>query len=924
MNAAERSQIPLWQKAALLGMGYFLCAEASIYLYVPGGPFIPIWLPAGLYVAVLLLNQPRDWLWLALAVLPANLLFDLLHGTKLVVILVFYCANTSEAVIGALLVRRFVAERPTLATLKEFMGLLGFSVVLSTMLGATFCAAMLTVLDSGTSFAQSWINWWTGEAMAILLFSSFILTWFSIPRGTYLYFLNQRGKLVEAILLAVVSITLTWHLLHLSQGIMTANTSEMLLPLLWAGLRFGPRGATAANLLLALPMAFFTSQFSAGLTPEQVSSGEYLFNLQFSLAVASLVGLIPAIVLHTHRKTMEELHESEDRFRNLTAAAFEGIFITENGRVIDMNDQGLKMFGYERSEMIGREAGDFVSPETRSIVMEAIRAEMETCYEHQLVRKDGRLFQAEAQAKMVHVGNRKLRMTAIRDITERKHAEEQIAEQAALLDQARDAIVVCDLKGIILFWSKGAERIYGWTHEEAMGRHVGQLIYLDPGKFEAVDQLFLSLGEWSGEFQHLTKDRRALTIEARWTLVRDKEGRPKSVLAINTDITEKKKIEAQFMRAQRMESLGTLAGGIAHDLNNILAPIMMSIEILKRTATDPQAQSILKTIEVSSKRGADIVRQVLSFARGLEGERIEVQPKDLLNDIETIIKDTFPKNIQLQLSLPEESWKISGDATQLHQILLNLCLNARDAMPHGGKLNLRLENTVLDQQPAALHLQAKTGRYVIINVIDSGTGIPPAILDKIFEPFFTTKEVGKGTGLGLSTVLAIVKSHGGFVNVSSEPAGGTTFKIYLPAMAASSEARKDVTALPGLLLGKGETVLIVDDEASVLTVTSQTLEAFGYQTLMATNGEEAIAIYAQHQGEIAVVLTDMAMPVMDGTATIRALRKINPAIKIIVVSGSASSGSATKIFDPGIKHFLAKPYTTETLLKTLQATLDET
>jgi PAS domain S-box-containing protein len=847
----------------------------------------------------------------------------------------------------------------------------------------------------------------------------------------------------------MVSIALTWHLLTMDQGVMSPNKSPLLLPLLWAGLRFGPRGATAANLLLVLPTAFFTTQFSAGLLPEHIATGDFLFNLHFSLAVASLVGLIPAIVIHSHDRTMEQLHESEERFRNLTAAAFEGIFITENGRVMDMNDQGLKMFGYERSEMIGREVSEFVSPESRSIVKQAIHANLETAYEHQLIRKDGTSFYAEAQAKMVRVGNRNLRMTAIRDITERRRAEEnsarslallratldstadgiltigqdrqilsfnetflkmwcipddvlaakddnlaihhvldqlqmpesflakvrhlydhpleesfdvldfkdgrvferyshpmlvegrpigrvwsfrditerklaqeQIAEQAALLDKAQDAIAVRDLNGKILFWSKGAERIYGFTREEAIGRHVAQLLYLDPARFEALGQVLLRQGEWYGELQHLTKDRRELTIESRWTLVRDELGRPKSVLAINTDITEKKKIEAQFMRAQRMESIGTLAGGIAHDLNNILAPIMMSIDILKLTATDPQAKSILETIGRSSKRGADIVRQVLSFARGLEGESIEVDPKNLIRDAQAMIKDTFPKNIRLHLSLPDTTWKILGDPTQLQQVLLNLCLNARDAMSLGGSLTITLENTLLDEHCAAMHLQAKPGRHVIISVSDSGTGIPPAVLDKIFDPFFTTKEVGKGTGLGLSMVLAIVKSHGGFVNVESKPDQGTTFKVCFPAKDSHSEAGNAAEASPGPPHGNGETVLIVDDEASVLTVTSQTLDAFGYRTLTANHGEEAVAVYQQRRDEISAVLTDMAMPVMDGPATIRALRKINPAVKIIVASGSASGSGVAKEHDIGTKYFLAKPYTAGTLLKTLRTILD--
>jgi PAS domain S-box-containing protein len=509
------------------------------------------------------------------------------------------------------------------------------------------------------------------------------------------------------------------------------------------------------------------------------------------------------------------------------------------------------------------------------------------------------------------------------EIAEGRRAEEQIAEQAALLDKAQDAILVRDLEGKTLFWNKGAERMYGWTSQDVIGRNINDLLYVNPKKFFEVNGLTISQGDWHGELQHLTKDRHELTIEARWTLIRDNEGRPKSVLAINTDITERKKIEAQFMRAQRMESIGTLAGGIAHDLNNILAPIMMSIDILKLTAQDPQAKTILETIEVSAKRGADIVRQVLSFARGLEGARTEVQPKHLLKDLETIIKDTFPKNIRLQFSVPNDTWTILGDPTQVHQILLNLCVNARDAMPNGGNLTISVENCTLGDAYVAMNIQAKAGRYVNIAVTDSGTGMPPGVVDKIFEPFFTTKELNKGTGLGLSTVMAIVKSHDGVINVYSEPGKGTTFNIYLPAMEISSEARKEQSEKASLPRGNGETILLVDDEASILVITSQTLQAFGYRVLTATDGAEAVAIYAQHRHEISVVLTDMMMPIMDGPATIRALTKIDPEVKIIAASGLNANAEVAKATGAGVKHFLTKPYTAGTLLKTLRVILDE-
>jgi CheY-like chemotaxis protein len=378
------------------------------------------------------------------------------------------------------------------------------------------------------------------------------------------------------------------------------------------------------------------------------------------------------------------------------------------------------------------------------------------------------------------------------------------------------------------------------------------------------------------------------------------------------------------MRSQRMESIGTLAGGIAHDLNNILAPIMMSIQILKEKTFDVQAKDILKTIEASAVRGADVVRQVLSFARGVEGKRIDIQPKHLLREFAGIIKETFPKDIRLQFSIPNHTWMILGDPTQLHQILLNLCVNARDAMPQGGTLTIGVENCVLDEHYAAMNPEAKAGRYVQINVTDSGTGMTQKMLDKIFEPFFTTKDVGKGTGLGLSTVMAIAKSHKGFVNVDSEPGKGTTFRVFLPALKMSARLVKPTSAKAGLPRGNGETILVVDDEASIRSVTESTLNTFGYQVLTAANGDEAITIYAGHKNKIAVVLTDMAMPVMNGAVVVQALKKINPKVKILVASGRHAKSSLTPASQTKVKGFLRKPYTAETLLKTLRATLDET
>jgi PAS domain S-box-containing protein len=636
----------------------------------------------------------------------------------------------------------------------------------------------------------------------------------------------------------------------------------------------------------------------------------------------------------TERKRAERsLIESENKFHSLFDEAIDAIFILREGVFVDCNVKGLELFGVTHDQLIGQSPSLFAPPaqpdgshsgEKAAEKLQAALAGEPQLFEWVHRRPNGTTVHSEVRLSRFDQNGEPYLQAIARDITERKLAQEQIAEQAALIDKASDAILVRELEGEIQFWNHGAERIYGWPREEAIGRNVKDLFYTDTSKFAEANASTISQGEWNGELQHQTLNRGQITVQAHWTLIRTNEGQPKSILAINTDITDRKKIESQFLRAQRMESIGTLAGGIAHDLNNILAPIMMSVEVLKSYVNDPEARDILGTLEVSAQRGSDIVRQVLSFARGMEGQRTEVQPKHLLNDLVSIIKDTFPKDVRLKFSIPTDTWTISGDPTQLHQILLNLCVNARDAMPDGGSLTVAAENCVLDDQYAAMHIEAKAGRYVIISVTDSGTGIPPAILEKIFEPFFTTKDLNKGTGLGLSTVIAIVKSHQGFVNVYSEPGKGTTFKVYLPAMEGSPEGQEQEPEVVSLPRGNGETILVVDDEASIRTITSQTLVAFGYRVLAAMDGAEAVAVFAEHKHEIALVLTDMMMPVMDGPAIIHALMRINPTIKIIAASGLNSNGGLAKVSNASVKHFLTKPYTAGTLLKTIRAILDET
>jgi PAS domain S-box-containing protein len=509
------------------------------------------------------------------------------------------------------------------------------------------------------------------------------------------------------------------------------------------------------------------------------------------------------------------------------------------------------------------------------------------------------------------------------DISDRKLAEEKIREQAALLDVTADAIFVRDLENRIIFWNKGAENLYGWRSEEVYGQDATQLLYEDEPLSEVGTAMLtvMSKGQWQGELTKVTKSGKEVLVASRWTLVCNEDHSPKSILTVDTDITEKKQLETQVFRTQRLESIGTLASGIAHDLNNILTPILAVAQLLplKFPDLDSEHQHLLEILEDSARRGADLVKQVLSFARGVEGKRMTLQPKHLIKEVVKIVKQTFPKSIEVFMDVPKDLWTVCGDSTQLHQVLMNLCVNARDAMPCGGCLTISAENLAVDENYARMHLEAKVGPYTVITVTDTGVGIAPEILERIFEPFFTTKELGKGTGLGLSTAIGIVKSHGGFVNVYSEVGRGTSFKVYLPAV---QETEVQLTQELEPLIGKGELILVVDDEPGIQEITKTSLEAYNYKTLIAGDGIEAIALYAQNRHQISAVLMDMMLPSLDGITAIRTLQKIDPKVKIIATSGLMSSSKLAEASDAGAKVFLAKPYTVKELLLTLQKLLD--
>lgn len=644
-------------------------------------------------------------------------------------------------------------------------------------------------------------------------------------------------------------------------------------------------------------------------------------------AAGKVSHMIPSgIDISDRDHTYTELRDSRTQLASIIDSAMDAIITLDaNHRIVIFNSAAEKMFDCPADEAIGGSVDKFIPGRFRDTHREHIESfgrthttkrSMGSLGEIFGLRSDGEEFPIEASISQVDIGSRKLFTVIIRDSTERKRREEQLREQADLLDHAQDAIVVRDLDNRIRYWNKGAERMYGRSAEEAIGQSI-HLLYdeAELEQFELARKILMEKGEWTGELRHRNAEGREVVVHSSWTLVRDETGNPNSVFVISTDITEQKRLETQFLRAQRLESIGTLAGGIAHDLNNVLSPIMMGLQILQLKIKDPEDLRMVEVLRLNAERGGDMVKQVLSFAKGVEGQRIALQLKHLVKEVAKILADTIPKSVSIDIALPEELWMVAGDATQLHQVLMNLCVNARDAMPQGGSLVITSENLLIDENYVRMNLEARPGRFVSIKVADTGVGIPRHIVHKIFDPFFTTKEHGKGTGLGLSTVAAIVKSHGGFINVYSEIGIGTQFKVFIPALETTEDHQKDrAVKLP---VGHGELVLVVDDEASIREITKATLESFGYRVMTASDGTEAIALYAQNKDEIRVVLTDMMMPYMDGPATIRALKRLDPTVNIIASSGLTDSGKNVELGETGISAFLLKPYTADKLLNTL-------
>jgi len=644
------------------------------------------------------------------------------------------------------------------------------------------------------------------------------------------------------------------------------------------------------------------------------------------------------------KNLLEALKLSEERYRTLVEESFDGIFIQKGARIIFANRPLHEMLGYDEGELVGMDHWLVYHPEYQGLTRGRAQARMRgekavSQYEVKMQRKDGSWFYGEIRARVIQVEGKPGIQVWIRDIMEKKLAEEiQRATEKkyrSIFENALEGIFQSTLDGRFITVNPALARIYGYDSPEEVIDQIKDLatqLYVEPSMREEFLRQILEEGFVKGfEVEVYRKDGSIAVTSADAYVVRDEMDNISHIEGFIEDITElkrkeeeRKKLESQFQQAQKMEAIGTLAGGIAHDFNNLLQAISGYTEILlmSKDKGDPDYDRLMN-IQASAQRASELVQQILTFSRKVESKLRPVDLNQEVRQVQKLLERTIPRMIDIELYLQEGLKIINADPAQMEQVMMNLAVNARDAMPEGGRLVFETANVVLDEEYCKTHLGAVPGEYVLLSISDTGHGMDKETVEHIFEPFFTTKEIGKGTGLGLAMVYGIVKSHGGYIMCYSEPGEGTTFKVYLPIIRQEGvEQEKERKEEEEEIRGGSEVILLVDDEKDILKIGKEMLGRFGYKVITAQSGEEAIEIIRKMDTFPDLAILDLSMPGMGGHRCLEKLLEMDPELKIIIASGYSANGTVKKTLDSGAAGFIGKPYRLQDMLRKVRKVLD--
>jgi PAS domain S-box-containing protein len=627
------------------------------------------------------------------------------------------------------------------------------------------------------------------------------------------------------------------------------------------------------------------------------------------------------------RRIERAIEEGEARFSAIIGAAMDAVItIDEQQRVTMFNPAAEKMFGCSAQNALGQTLDRFIPKRFRADHAHHVgvfgdthvtRRQMGRIGSIYGLRSSGEEFPIEASISHAQVHGQKLFTAIIRDVTESKRAQEEFRQQASLLDLA--PVVVRDMDNRIILWTRGAQQLYGYSKQEATGRISHELLKTQfPGPRAEIEDALHRQGDWEGELSHATSDGRRVFVASQWVLHHDAEGKPVRILEVNTDITERKRAQASQLRSQKLESLGTLAGGVAHDFNNILLAINGNAKLaMSDLPPDHPVQESLSEIAKAGARAADLVRRILAFSRPQEQKHVAQPFQPVIEEALKLVRATLPASIQIETHFPPSLPAVAMDSTQIHQVIVNLATNASHAIgDKPGTIDVRLTDRMLTPDDLLANPDLRQGRYVLLCVSDSGCGMDRATLDRIFDPFFTTKPVGQGTGLGLSVVHGIVSSHEGAISVYSQPGQGTAFNLYFPAVEAAVRPALSVQK-PSARPERSEHLLYVDDEEGLVFLGTRVLQRLGYKVTGHTDANVALDDFRSRPNDFAAVITDLSMPRMSGFALARELMKVRPGVPIIMTSGYVRPEDQAAAEALGIHHVILKPSTADDLGRAL-------